>query len=115
MMKLYLQIIYITKRYGINFKKKPKELIEFRTPNATSNIILWQNYITTFYYLLKLATSNKYNKQEVDKYIDEFSSIYVLEGYEKLKEEKALKLCNMLFNNQVDQAYFMHQYIGLQK
>lgn len=103
------------KRYGIVFKTEKKNLIEFRTPNATSNPILWQNYITTFYYLLKLATSKKYPKKEIDEYIDKFMKIYLLEGYEISKPEKALRLSNMLFHNKIDQIYFMQQYIGKSK
>lgn len=103
------------KRYGLIFKTKDKDLVEFRTPNATSNPILWQNYITTFYYLLKFATSHKYNKKEIDTYIDQFMRIYILEGYEQLKTEKALKLSSMIFSNKTDQLYFMHQYIGKSK
>lgn len=100
------------KRYGVVFKNGNRNLIEVRTPNATSNPILWQNYITTFYYLLKFSTSNKYNKREVDKYIDDFYKIYLLEGYELEKRDKALKFSNMLFTHSVDQIFFMHQYLG---
>lgn len=103
------------KRYGLIFKSKDKDLIEFRTPNATSNPILWQNYITFFYYLLKFATSHKYNKREIDNYIDHFMRLYILEGYESLNLEKALKLSNMIFPNKTDQINFMHQYIGKTK
>jgi hypothetical protein len=99
------------KRYGLVFKSK-QDLIEFRTPNMTSNPTLMQNYITAFYYLLRFATSNKYNKKEVDKYIENFYKIYLLEGYELLKTEKALKLSNMIFTHKQDQLYFMHQYLG---
>lgn len=98
------------KRYGIVYKEK-QDLIEFRTPNATSNPTLWQNYITTFYYLLKVVTSNKYNKKEIDKYIDEFGSVYLLEKYEKLRLDKAIEFANLIFNSQIDQTYFLHQYI----
>lgn len=101
------------KRYGINFKTNKKDLIEFRTPNATSNPILWQNYITLFYYLIKLSTSNKYNKKEVDKYIDDFFKTYILEAYEKENNEKALHLSNLAFKNKIDQLYFMHQYLSI--
>lgn len=103
------------KRYGLVFKTKGKDLIEFRTPNATSNPILWQNYITVFYYLLKFATSNKYPKKEIDEYIDKFMSIYLLERYEVPRIDKALKLSNMIFPHKQDQLYFMHQYIGKTK
>ena len=103
------------KRYGLVFKATGKDLIEFRTPNATSNPILWQNYITTFYYLIKFATSNKYPKKEIDEYIDKFMSIYLLERYSVPRLDKALKLSNMIFPHKQDQLYFMHQYIGKSK
>lgn len=99
------------KRYGLVFKSK-QDLIEFRTPNMTSNPILMQNYITFFYYLLRFATSNKYNKKEIDAYIDYFYKIYLLEGYELLKTDKALKLSTMIFPHKQDQINFMHQYLG---
>ena len=103
------------KRYGLVFKTNGKDLIEFRTPNATSNPILWQNYITTFYYLIKFSTSNKYPKKEIDEYIDKFMSIYLLERYSVPRIDKALKLSNMIFPHKQDQLYFMHQYIGKSK
>lgn len=103
------------KRYGLVFKATGKDLIEFRTPNATSNPILWQNYITTFYYLIKFATSNKYPKKEIDEYIDKFMSIYLLERYSVPRLDKALKLSNMIFPHKQDQLYFMHQYISKSK
>lgn len=99
------------KRYGVIFKSGDRDLIEFRTPNATSNPILWQNYITTFYYLLSFSTSNKYDIRKVDKYIDEFSKVYLLENYELEKRNKALEFANMIFPNNIDQTYFMHQYL----
>lgn len=98
------------KRYGIVYKEK-QDLIEFRTANATSNPILWQNYITAFYYLLKAVTSNKYNKREVDRYIDEFSNIYILEKYERPNIEKAIEFSNLIFDSQTDKTYFLHQYL----
>lgn len=101
-----------TKRYGIVFKNDDKNLIEFRTPNATSNPILWQNYITAFYYLLKFSTSNKYDMKKVDQYIDEFCNVYLLEEYELEQKEKALTFSNMIFPHYIDRINFMHQYLG---
>lgn len=100
---------------GVNFKKRIKDLIEFRTPNGTHNIVLWQNYITTFYYLLKLATNPNVDKKELDKYIDEFNQLYILEFYEQENIPKALELSNMLFINEKDKINFMKQYTGIQK
>lgn len=100
------------KRYGFVFKNKPKDLIEFRTPNMTSNIVLWQNYITFFYYLLMHSNSNRYNKEEIDRYINIFSKINILENYELEKKQKAYHLSKMIFPHSVDQINFMRQYIG---
>ena len=100
------------KRYGICFKTKNCDLIEFRTPNMTDNVCLWQNYVTFFYYLLMLAGSGKINMREVDEYISNYSRIYILENYEKEKEEKALQLSKKLFCNSTDRINFMHQYLG---
>jgi len=100
------------KRYGIIFKQQDKELIEFRTPNMTSNIILWQNYITTFYYLLNFSISDKYDKKDVDCYINNFYKSYLLGYYELENKDKATQLVKSIFPNSIDQYNFMHQYFG---
>lgn len=99
------------RRYGINFKTE-EDIIEFRSINGTKNIILWQNYITFFYYLIHLARTRKYNLREIDSYIDSYSQINMLEEYEKINEKKALSLSKKQFNNQTDRIYFLQQYIG---
>ena len=65
-----LEMFTNQKRYGIAFKNQKQDLIEFRTPNSTSNTVLIQNYITTFYYLLQYVIKNRYDKKRVDEYID---------------------------------------------
>lgn len=54
-------------------------------------------------------------RKEIDTYIDNFYKIYLLEGDELLKSDKALNLFNMIFPHKEDQLYFMHQYLGKQK
>lgn len=103
------------KRYGIIFKNKSKDLIEFRTPNGTYNPILWQNYITLFYYLIEAITKRKYDLQELNEYISSYSKINILESYELSREEKALKLSKQIFSKQLDKTSFLHQYIGSNK
>ncbi|HAB66252.1 MAG TPA: hypothetical protein DCE23_02685 [Firmicutes bacterium] len=98
------------KRYGICFKDKPKDLIEFRTPNGTINPILWQNYITTFYSLIMYSLSPKCNEKELDEYIDRYNKTYLIENYMLLKEEKAISLSKKLFSKSDDRLHFLHQY-----
>lgn len=103
------------KRYGIALKNKTKNLIEFRTPNATSNPILWQNYITFFYYLLMYSKSPKCSERDLDEYIDLFYKTYLLEYYENEHLEKAKSLANKIFNNSTDKVYFLQQYKGIKR
>lgn len=110
---LILEKFNDNKRYGISFKVDGQDVIEFRTPNGTKNPIYWQNYITMFYYLLRLATSHKYNKQEIDAYINSFSKLYILESYSLPREKKAITLSKQLYRNTKDQMYFLHQYRGI--
>lgn len=110
--ELITEMFSNNKRYGIVFKTE-KNLIEFRTPNGTLNPILWQNYITFFYYLIKLSTSSKCNEKELENYIKSFSKIYLYENYSLLKEEKALSLSKQLYSHKEDQTSFLHQYTGL--
>lgn len=100
------------KRYGIVFKTEVKDLIEFRTPNSTINPVLWQNYITLFYYLLSFINSNKYNKKEIDEYIESYSELNILKSYEELREDKVISLSKKIFSNQRDRVFFLHQYFG---
>lgn len=102
------------KRYGVTYKTET-DLIEFRTPNGTNNPILMQNYITFFYYLIKLSTSNKINIEELDNYLNRFMKNYLLESYERLRIEKALTLSEQLYEDEQDKTYFLHQYIGKNK
>ena len=98
------------KRYGIVFKENP-DLIEFRSPNMSSNPIMWQNYITTFYYLIEASISKKLDMKKVDYYIDHFYKSYILENYSLEKKDKAIEFCDLIFKKSDDSISFMHQYL----
>ncbi len=106
-----INILSNQKRFGICFKDKEKKLIEMRTPNSTSDLRLWQNYITTFYYLIRYATHPKCDVRVLDEYIETFYKTYLLEFYNKENKEKAYTLAKKIFPNDIDQAYFMNQYL----
>ena len=99
------------KRYGITFKSRDCDLIEYRTPNMTDNPLYWQNYINTFYYLTIAAHRPRYSMAEVDKFIESFSKIYVLEGYEREHLDKALEFADAFLPSNTDKSNFMHQYV----
>ena len=106
-----LEMFTNQKRYGIAFKNQKQDLIEFRTPNSTSNTVLIQNYITTFYYLLQYVIKNRYDKKRVDEYIDHYYKSYILESYERCNEEKAIEFATEIFPHQIDRSMFLHQYL----
>ncbi len=103
------------KHYGIAFKTRDRNLIEFRTPNSTDNIVLWQNYITAFYYLIQLTYDKNITNEQLDRYIDNFNKTYILESYEQLKEIKARVLAKKMFADKTDELYFLGQYLGRAK
>ena len=100
------------KRYGIAFKDKDsKDLIEFRSPNMSSNPIEWQNYINVFYYMLMVASKPKYDKGEVDRYVDHYYKCYIIEDYEREKREKAIQFAKVILPGNTDKSNFFHQYM----
>lgn len=100
------------KRYGIAFKDKDyNDLIEFRSPNMSSNPIEWQNYINVFYYMLMAASKPKYDKSVVDRYIDHYYKCYILEDYEREKREKAIQFAKVMLPGNTDKSNFFHQYM----
>ena len=97
------------KRYGIAFKDKDyNDLIEFRSPNMSSNPIEWQNYINVFYYMLMAAAKPKYDKSKVDRYIDHYYKCYILEDYEREKREKAIQFAKVMLPGNTDKSNFFH-------
>lgn len=99
------------KKLGIVFKTEGRDIIEFRSPNGSCNGTLWQNYITLFYYLIEAIRSQNYNMKEIDEYLDSYTNINMLEDYEELREDKALKLSKHLFTHQQDRTNFLHHYL----
>ena len=99
------------KRYGITFKTRDRDLIEYRPANMTNNPLYWQNYINVFYYLTMGAAKPRYDKREVDRYIDSFARIYILEGYERENRDKAIEFAELLLPGKSDKSNFMHQYV----
>ena len=102
------------KRYGVAFKDKDfKDLIEFRSPNMTSNPIYWQNYINVFYYMLMAAVKAKYDKSEVDRYVANFCKCYILEDYEREKKDKAIQFAKVMLPRNIDKSNFFHHCLFL--
>lgn len=93
--------------------KTSKNTIEFRFPNATSNEVIWQNYINAF---TKMITSSR-NKKIDEEYLDyklkkeyiPFSENQYL--YSTINLKDVLEFVDIVFNNNLDKIYFLRQYL----
>lgn len=107
------------KLFGINLKNKTKpNLIEFRTPNGTTNYHLWLNYINTFYYLMNAVKEANYDKELVDYFIknfiefnNDYEEFFPYGPYYNLNIEKGLQFANLIFDDDYDKIHFLKQYI----
>ena len=91
---------------NINFNnlnsKNHKNTIEFRSPNASTNEVVWQNNINTF---AKMLVSSK------DKVMDEDFLNYKLKHEFLSYLKNALEFVDLIFDNNLDKVYFLKQYL----
>ncbi len=84
--------------------KRLGNTIEFRSPNATSKAIIWQNNVNT---LVKFLLS--FTREEIDEeYLD-----YLLLNEPSTTSclEDTLQFIDMIFDNNQDKIYFLKQYM----
>ena len=90
-----------------------KNTIEFRSPNATTNSIVWQNNINVFTKMLLVARNGKLDEDFLDyKLADEFvpfeNAGYM---YSMVNLRKVLEFVDLVFDNNLDKVYFLRQYL----
>lgn len=104
--------------YGINFlnlsslkNMKEKNTIEFRYANGTFDPVLWQNHVNT---CVKLVEAS-HKDLDVEKLL---YIVYLIRetrmnycGFGKLDINRAMKFCDIIFDNALDKTNFMKQYI----
>ena len=86
-----------------------KNTVEFRFPNGTFNEIIWQNNINTFVHFL-LACNKELDEEYIKYRFKLLNSHLTYDYYHGLDEEGALHLADLLFDNELDKAYFLRQY-----
>lgn len=102
---------------NINFdnpsSRKNKNTIEFRSPNATTDAVIWQNNINAF---AKMLVSSR------DKVMDEEFLDYKLKHefypyigneylYNEVNLKNVLEFVDLVFDNNLDKIYFLRQYL----
>ena len=122
--KVILERFLFNKYYGVSLKGKlgtiysslyPVNLIEFRTPNGTDDVWLWQNYINTFYNIIRTFEVGSIDYEKIDYLYYRLFGTISYDTYEDMHLDKAIEFANIIFNNDRDKLYFIKQYIGKQK
>lgn len=108
------------KMLAVNFKKRPRRLIEFRLPNGTNEYTLWFNYINAFANLLEVVKKHKMDEKYLDILLKRNKEHYNTEYNHQykcfpIKQELAEDFVKLVFDNYDDRLYFLHQYVGQDK
>ena len=105
----------IAKTYGISFfhmDEYNKDTIEIRTPNGTLDEAVWQNNVNFFKHLLTSTLSEQKDWDLIDHYINSYDySYYQFKNYENLNIQKAIELCDFIFEEEKDKFNFIKQYV----
>lgn len=119
-----IQWILPRERFGsINFQNidfddyyhpfEEKDTIEFRSPNATTNPVIWQNNINTITKMLLTASKQIMDEEFLDyKLNHEFFPYKEHEYlYDEIVLKDALEFVDLVFDNNLDKSYFLRQYL----
>lgn len=86
-----------------------KNTVEFRSPNATVDEIVWQNNINA---LIKLIiNSEKIDEEFLDYKIKTGALDKKTYSYNEINLKKALEFIDLIFESEIDKLYFLKQYI----
>ena len=103
---------------GVNFKRvtsyeyEENNTIEFRTPNATLDVVIWQNNINFLTKFLLYASNSDYNSDIVTARRTKNNLKYAnISLYNQIYLEQALELADEIFNNNLDKLYFLRAYL----
>ncbi len=90
-----------------------KNTFEFRSPNASTNAVIWQNNINTFGKML-VSSKNKVLDEEFLDYKLEHEYFPYLENdylYDVMNLKNVLEFVDLVFDNNLDKIYFLRQYL----
>lgn len=96
--------------YTSNNIQKLLNTIEIRTFNGTLNKVIIQNNINFIIHLLLYALSEEYDEEYIDYEIKRFQPIE-LKSFGRKNPTKALTLSNLIYKDELEQLYFMKQYL----
>lgn len=90
-----------------------KNTLEFRSPNATTNAVIWQNNINAFTKML-VASKDKVIDEEFLNYKLKYEYLPYSENeymYNEVNLKNVLEFVDLVFDNNLDKVYFLRQYL----
>ena len=93
----------------LNYNPKTSN-IEFRCPNGTVDPVIWQNNINLIGHILNYASSDDFDRDLICNRGNDIGK-FNLQEYNRINLEKALEVCDLIFNNNIDKLYFLRQYL----
>ena len=126
----YTAINFYNVDYNYPDEQYEKNTIEFRSPNATTNAIIWQNNINAFTKMLLSARNKNIDEDFLDYKLahdfvpfrenryeyNEFWQMNVpIPGneytYNVINLKSVLEFVDLVFDNNLDKVYFLRQYL----
>lgn len=114
----YFHTHWAPKTTGANLKRykgyEPDvdNTIEIRCPNGTLDPIIWQNNINFFTKFMISCQEEKCDEELIDYLLcTKFDYEYRLSNFGLIDIEKAIILCDMIFDNEMDKLLFLKQYL----
>ncbi len=108
---IYYQVFLKDRNWAVNFTKVHLDsnimcfdnTIEYRSPNSSKKSIIWQNNINTSVKTIKAPEKGLIDEELIDYRLGK--------GLDNIaREEKALELIDLIFDNNLDKLYFLKQY-----
>lgn len=90
-----------------------KNTLEFRSPNATVNAVIWQNNINAFAKMLISSRDKVMDEQFLDYKLKHEFYPYVGNEYlySSISLKNVLEFVDLIFDNNLDKIYFLRQYL----
>ena len=89
-----------------------RNIIEFRSPNATVDEVVWQNNINVIAKIL-LACINNIDEEYLDYKLKGIFKLYKYCPYiyDNIDLDKSFEFIDIIFDNTLDKIYFLRQYV----
>lgn len=105
---------HIGKTPAYNYDREAdKNTIEFRGPNGTFNIVIWQNNINLLVKLLEYCKREDFNDEFINKRLKDIIDRGIPSNiikYSRIHINEAIEFADLIFTNNLDKVYFLRQY-----